>query len=479
MRLRDMQDLSALRELQQREAKLQIANMERDRLLKEGRRSAVVMNPQGGYDRQATLRNLSRLGDYEAVNLFEDNWAKQDEQAGKAREQQLKASGEYNKLAGQAAQWVKSQGYTQQAYDAAKQHLISIGVPAEVVGRAPDVVDPAYIDGVIQSTLSEGDRLNRDKYNRDLTLPLSDVGKLQYDYDRYLQSGGRFGPPPVSAGAPASAPVPGDITIKPNARPETLADPDLALEPRTTSARNSFEAALNNKSYGPPPDGFRWTNEGRLEALPEYWEKKGKHEGNNVKNEATLRDDFTKAAKPFTEQRDAYARIRASATNPSPAGDIALLFNYLKVLDPGSTVRESEFQTVATSGGLPARVQSIYNKMVNGMLPDEVRADVVGRSGMLFNTAVRNHKRLEAQYSDIANRYGMDPRNVVIDIRDNTPDEGASAPAAREIPPPNAPAGPKPAAPAATPRISSDAEFKALPSGSLFIAPDGTTRRKP
>ena len=39
---------------------------------------------------------------------------------------------------------------------------------------------------------------------------------------------------------------------------------------------------------------------------------------------------------------------------------------------------------------------------------------------------------------------------------------------------------PQPAAPAGgPPRISSDAEFDALPSGTEFIAPDGSTRRKP
>lgn len=478
MRLRDMRDIAAMRGLQRQQAELELANMQRDRLIQEGRRSAVVMTPDGQYDRAATIRNLTRLGDFQGADTFTDNWAKQDEQAAKAREQQLKASEKYNSLFGQAAQWVKSQGNTQQAYDAAKQHLVAIGVPAEIVGRAPEAVDPAYIDGIIQSTLTEGDRLNRDKYNRDLTLPVSDIGKIQYDEDRYLAQGGRFGPPPAPPVAPATQP--GGPIIQANSAPPVLPEPDATTGGIKTGARNPFAAARNRVSFGQAPDGFRWSDEGNLVALPEYWEKKGKSEGTNVKNEGSLRDDFNKASKDWVLQRDAFSRIRTSAANPSAAGDLALIFNYMKLLDPGSTVREGEFATAQNSAGVDDRVRSWYNRLVKGerLAPDQ-RADFVGRAGMLYNAALRNQKTIEAQYMDIANRYGMDPRNVVINYRDTSPEEGATAPRARDDLLPAAPGGPKPAAPQATPRISSDAEFKALPSGSLFIAPDGTTRRKP
>jgi hypothetical protein len=44
---------------------------------------------------------------------------------------------------------------------------------------------------------------------------------------------------------------------------------------------------------------------------------------------------------------------------------------------------------------------------------------------------------------------------------------------------PAAPAAPAPAAPSGPVTISSDAEYNTLPSGTVFVAPDGSTRRKP
>ncbi|MEM8882399.1 MAG: hypothetical protein AAGC82_17565, partial [Pseudomonadota bacterium] len=58
-----------------------------------------------------------------------------------------------------------------------------------------------------------------------------------------------------------------------------------------------------------------------------------------------LRKEFIgqTTVKDFRKQAEAFGRIDASAFEPSPAGDLALIFNYMKVLDPGSVVRESEF----------------------------------------------------------------------------------------------------------------------------------------
>jgi hypothetical protein len=129
---------------------------------------------------------------------------------------------------------------------------------------------------------------------------------------------------------------------------------------------------------------------------------------------AKLRSEYNMQAKDFTGVADAYQRIRDSASNPSAAGDIALLFNYLKVLDPGSTVREGEFETVASSGGLPSRVQSIYNKMVDGMLPTGVRADVMNRATTLYKgQEERFEKRVKQRYEGLARRYGLDPAEVL------------------------------------------------------------------
>ena len=70
--------------------------------------------------------------------------------------------------------------------------------------------------------------------------------------------------------------------------------------------------------------------------------------GPNAEAISTARREFSglPAVKSFAEQASAYGRVVASAEDPSPAGDLALIFNYMKVLDPGSTVRDHPIFTV-------------------------------------------------------------------------------------------------------------------------------------
>ena len=38
---------------------------------------------------------------------------------------------------------------------------------------------------------------------------------------------------------------------------------------------------------------------------------------------------------------------------PDAAGDMALIFSYMKMLDPNSTVREGEYATAQDAGSIP------------------------------------------------------------------------------------------------------------------------------
>ncbi|MGH6631735.1 MAG: hypothetical protein ACREB0_00120 [Sphingopyxis sp.] len=140
----------------------------------------------------------------------------------------------------------------------------------------------------------------------------------------------------------------------------------------------------------------------------------GERANQQFANAANLRGEYNKQAAEFTGASEAYQKIQSSVANPSAAGDIALIFNFMKVLDPSSTVREGEFATVAQSGGLPARVQTLYNKMVNGELPAGVRADVVKRSGELYSGQQKRFNEIvKPRYEGLAKRYGIDPNEVV------------------------------------------------------------------
>lgn len=145
-------------------------------------------------------------------------------------------------------------------------------------------------------------------------------------------------------------------------------------------------------------------------------EDKTAREDKTFTQEGALRDDFTKLSAPFIQVRDSYGRIKESAKNPSPAGDLALIFNYMKMLDPGSTVREGEFATAQNSAGIPERVRAMYNRSISGeRLSDKTRDDFVGRSEALYKRQAYTHKKLESQFKSLAKQYGLQQERVVPD----------------------------------------------------------------
>jgi hypothetical protein len=164
-----------------------------------------------------------------------------------------------------------------------------------------------------------------------------------------------------------------------------------------------------------------------------------------VGNEGKLRDDYNQLSKTFILVRDAHQRVMASANDPSAAGDLALIFNYMKVLDPTSVVRESEFAQAAQTGAFGERIKSAVNRVVNGQrLSDEIRKDFLDRSDRLYQAAEQNQVDLEGRFKGISERSGVNPENVIIPYRTSKPKKKEE---------------PKPQAPTASPNV---VDFKDL-----------------
>ena len=132
----------------------------------------------------------------------------------------------------------------------------------------------------------------------------------------------------------------------------------------------------------------------------------------NFGDEDKLRDDFRSESKEFVKVRDAYGRILS--TDASAAGDLALIFNYMKILDPGSVVREGEFATAQNSAGVPTRIRAQYNKIKTGeRLAPETREDFLQQSQNLYQTQAASQSFLESEYQTYAEEYGFKPSRIV------------------------------------------------------------------
>src|SRR3990167_2558111 len=130
-----------------------------------------------------------------------------------------------------------------------------------------------------------------------------------------------------------------------------------------------------------------------------------------------LGDDFEQASKDYFKVRDAYNRVVASVQDPSAAGDLSLIFNYMKILDPGSVVREGEFATAQNSAGVPDVIRAKYNKIVSGeRLAPATRADFADRAQRLFETANTQQQGVVKTYSNRAESFGIPASFVVRDI---------------------------------------------------------------
>jgi len=161
-------------------------------------------------------------------------------------------------------------------------------------------------------------------------------------------------------------------------------------------------------------------------------------EAQNLKFEQAtkLRKELSGLSKSFQTQDDAYGRVISSAENPSAAGDLALIFNYMKVLDPGSTVREGEFANAENSAGVDQRVRGLYNKIMEGKrLTETQRLDFVDRSRKLYGDAAEKQLKREGRYKGLAEKRGLDTAEVVsslVNYRDDkfqAVQEAAEAPA--------------------------------------------------
>jgi len=133
-------------------------------------------------------------------------------------------------------------------------------------------------------------------------------------------------------------------------------------------------------------------------------------------NEGDLRKEYTAQMKPFIELGQAFRKVEAAALNPSAAGDISMIYGYMKILDPGSTVMQGEQATAANAGGVPDRVKAMYNQALNGeRLADPVRQDFYAQARNLIESQRELQQDIAARYSAIATQNKLNPNQVVFD----------------------------------------------------------------
>lgn len=129
--------------------------------------------------------------------------------------------------------------------------------------------------------------------------------------------------------------------------------------------------------------------------------------------EEKLRKEYNTRVQNYSEMKQTYSNILASAGNASGAGDIALVTGFMKMLDPGSVVRESEFAKAQDTAGLLGRLQSMAKKVESGQfLSASQRKEFADLAGKYMEAAEKHENTVRKDLGNVVKSYGLSSDNV-------------------------------------------------------------------
>jgi hypothetical protein len=109
--------------------------------------------------------------------------------------------------------------------------------------------------------------------------------------------------------------------------------------------------------------------------------EKKKDVGSMVKD---FRSRHDKLNQDFRDVDAAFRKVNTASDNAQ--GDMSLIFGFMKLLDPGSTVREGEFANAEQATGVPGRIINLYNRALEGTrLGETQRSGFVSEAQKLFD----------------------------------------------------------------------------------------------
>lgn len=153
--------------------------------------------------------------------------------------------------------------------------------------------------------------------------------------------------------------------------------------------------------------------------------------GLDVKSEMALRKEYSDLIKEPLSVHNSFVKIQQAMDKPSAAGDLSAIFMFMKMLDPTSVVRETEFANAQNAAGVPDRVQTLWNKALRGeRLSPGQRADFMAQAEGFSAQAQTTIDNYKDYYRGLATEYEFDPDRIAVDPnkKRRSGDGGGSAP---------------------------------------------------
>jgi hypothetical protein len=131
--------------------------------------------------------------------------------------------------------------------------------------------------------------------------------------------------------------------------------------------------------------------------------------------EEKLRKEYIGRTKVYGELGTTYQNMKSSADAKTGPGDIALITGFMKMLDPGSVVRETEFATARDTSGLYERLRNQVTSLQSGQLfslDSKQRQEYVTLAKQYLDSAQKKAGEDKKALGVVVKNYSLNPDNV-------------------------------------------------------------------
>lgn len=129
--------------------------------------------------------------------------------------------------------------------------------------------------------------------------------------------------------------------------------------------------------------------------------------------EEKIRKEWQGRSKVYGELGTTFSNIESSAKVQTGPGDIALITSFMKMLDPGSVVRETEFATARDTAGLYTRLENSLKKAESGQfLQPNQRKEFVDLAKQYLDSAQKKAGDDKKALGVVVKNYKLNPENV-------------------------------------------------------------------
>jgi hypothetical protein len=129
--------------------------------------------------------------------------------------------------------------------------------------------------------------------------------------------------------------------------------------------------------------------------------------------EEKIRKEYQARTKVYGELGTTFSNIKSSAEVKTGPGDIALITSFMKMLDPGSVVRETEFATARDTAGLYTRLENSLKKAESGQfLQPNQRKEFVDLAKQYLDSAQKKAGDDKTALGVVVKNYKLNSDNV-------------------------------------------------------------------